>query len=312
MLFKTKWLKLIPSNLRPDKKRVAELHKLKVEFGIPHEAFAMRVMSSPAITRKVQRNCLDNLRIQNPRLSERELLKMVFLSKLHCSEIHGYPGTTDQEIHQAMESINSFDELCDCIIASHQQEPSFPDPFGIGERIDEILAQEEVDIKAPAEDLIRCLEERYLDLRKKYPERDEHWFLANTWLERYGSTKEARQKGPELMEFIAYKDTHSFSILEPPISIRGLALFLVYKELGQRQAIYYSSEFSQIMEPIAKSRGGHLFLDKYKERNRRTWKENQVESASPYSLYWFFKGLEFEQEHPEDAEKLWNEIEKKK
>jgi hypothetical protein len=66
------------------------------------------------------------------------------------------------------------------------------------------------------------------------------------------------------------------------------------------------------MEPIIKSKEMHIFLDKYKERNPRTWEENQVEDASSYSLYWSLKGLEFEQEHPEEAEKLWKEIEKRK
>jgi len=159
-------------------------------------------------------------------------------------------------------------------------------------------------IKAPAENLIKSLEQTYFDLRRKNPDRDEHWFLANTWVKRYGSTKQAKQKGAEWARFVAYKDTHQFSILEPPESIRGLALFLVYKELGEQQAIHYTSEFSQIMEPIIKSQESHVFLDKYKERNARTWRENQVQDNSPYSLYWFFKGLEFQQEHPEEAEEV--------
>ena len=79
---------------------------------------------------------------------------------------------------------------------------------------------------------------------------------------------------------------------------------MVYKELGEQQVIYYQSEFAQIMEPIMKSIESHTFLDKYKERNPRTWEENQVEDNSPYSLYWFFKGLEFQQEHPEEAEEV--------
>ncbi|PIU55881.1 MAG: hypothetical protein COS87_03765 [Chloroflexi bacterium CG07_land_8_20_14_0_80_45_17] len=60
------------------------------------------------------------------------------------------------------------------------------------------------------------------------------------------------------------------------------------------------------MEPIIKSKESHVFLDKYKERNPRTWKENQVEDGSPYSLYWLLKGLELEQEHPEEAEEALN------
>jgi len=299
MLFKPKWVKILRLDLRPDEKRIEELERLRVEFGIPHEALAMRVMSSPATTRKVQKKCLETWRIQNPGKSERELFKMVLISRIQAPPSF---EMTEPEIDEALKNINSFDELCDYIIKLDEQEPSFPDPLGIGRRIDEILVQEEVDKKTPAENLIKSLEQAYFDLRKKNPTRDEHWFLANTWSKRYGPTEQAKQKGAEWAKFVAYKDTHAFSILEPPKSIRGLALFLVYKELGEQQALYYNSEFSQIMEPITKSKESHVFLDKYKERNPRTWKENQAEDGSTYSLYWFLKGLELEQEHPEEAE----------
>lgn len=52
---------------------------------------------------------------------------------------------TEEEIDQAMKNINSFDDLCDYIVRLDEQEPALPDPLGIGKRIDEILAQEEVD-----------------------------------------------------------------------------------------------------------------------------------------------------------------------
>lgn len=312
MLFKPKWVKLVPSNLRPDKKQVNKLEKLRVKFGIPHDTLAMRILSSPATTRRVQNQCLENFRAKNPGVSEKELFRMVLVSRIQAIESDGFCRMTNQEIDEVMKDMNSFDELCDYIISIDEQEPVFPDPLGIGKQIDEILAMEEVEKKTPAENLIKNLEQTYFNLKKDHPDRDEHWLLANTWLKRYSSTKEAKQKGPKKMKFIAYKDTHLFSILSPPESIRGLALFLVYKELGVQQAIYYNSEYSRIMEPIIKSKEMHIFLDKYKEKNPRTWKENQVEDASSYSLYWALKGLEFEQEHPEEAEKLWKEIENKK
>jgi hypothetical protein len=144
MLFKPKWVKLLPTHLKPDKKCINDLEKLRVEFGIPHDALAMRVMCSPATTRKVQRHCLENFRIQNPEASESELLKMVLISRLLTPpsiEIE----MTEQEIDQAMEHINSFDDLCEFIITLDELEPSSPDPFGIGKQIDEILEQEEID-----------------------------------------------------------------------------------------------------------------------------------------------------------------------
>ncbi len=167
---------------------------------------------------------------------------------------------------------------------------------------------EDLDKKAPAESLIKSLEQAYFDLRKKHPDQDEHWYLANTWLTRYGSGEEAKQKGTEWARFTAYKDTHQFSISEPPKSIRGLALSLVYKELGEQQAKHYEIEFFQLMEPIIISKRGYVFFDEYKQRNPLTWKETQVKDESPYSLYWFFKGLELGQEGEGRPEDEWDDI----
>jgi hypothetical protein len=102
-----------------------------------------------------------------------------------------------------------------------------------------------------AERLIRTLEETYFDLRSKNPDRDEHWLLANTWLKRYGASKQARQKGLKWTKFVAYKETLQFSILQSPKSIRTLALFLVYKELGEQQAIRYHLVYSSCCDGVA-------------------------------------------------------------
>jgi hypothetical protein len=312
---KPRWGELLPPNLRPDKKRIKELEKLRSALKMPHEALAVRIISSPITTRRIQSNSLETLRILNPEASEKELLRMVLVSRYRTPPLI---EMTEEEIDQAMESINSFDELCDYIIKLEEEGPSFPDPFGMGKQIDEILAQEESDKKAPADNLIKSLEQTYFDLKKKNPDRDEHWLLANTWLIRYGSSKQAKQKGAEWTKFVAYKDTLQFSILEPPKSIRALALFLVFQELGEQQAIYYVSEFSQIMEPIMpiiESYESRAFADKYKERNPRTWEENQVEDDSSHwsrMLYFLFKGLEPSKEAEEAVEEAWSKSKTKR
>ena len=166
---------------------------------------------------------------------------------------------------------------------------------------------EDLNKNAPAEKLIKSLEQTYFGLRKKHPDRDEHWFLANTWLERYGSGEEAKQKGAEWARFTAYKDTCEFAVLESPKSIRALALFLVFRELGEQPAKRYESEFFRIIEPVVRSKESRAFLEEYKQKNPLTWEEVQTEDNSSYSLYWFFKGLEFEQERDEKVEDEWSE-----
>lgn len=70
------------------------------------------------------------------------------------------------------------------------------------------------------ETLILLLERSYTRLRQQNPDRDEHELLANTWLARYGSSKQAKKEGAAWAKFVAYKDTLSFSSLEAPKSIR--------------------------------------------------------------------------------------------
>jgi len=166
----------------------------------------------------------------------------------------------------------------------------------------------ESEEKRPVERFIKSLEEAYFDLRRRYPGRDEHWYLASTWRQKYGSGEEAREKGAEWAKFTAYRDTHEFAFLEPPASIRGLALHLAYTELGEQATKPYEDEFFQIIKPVTKSKEDRTFLDGYQERNPLTWKEIQEEGSSTYSLYWFFKGLELEQEREGAPVDEWGEV----
>jgi len=153
-LFKPKWFNLLPSNLRPDKKRISELEKLRRAFNLPHEVLATGIMSSPETTRKVQRQMLREFRNLNSEAPEKELLRMVLISRITSPPSI---DMTEQEMDQAMENINSLDDLCDYIIEldeldEKEKGSSFPDISGIGKKIDKILAQEEVEKKAPEEE----------------------------------------------------------------------------------------------------------------------------------------------------------------
>jgi hypothetical protein len=235
---------------------------------IPDDTLMMRIVGSAETTRKVQRESFLKLGVQYPGKSVKELFRMVLVARSNAGEYGQISkGTTEREIDQAMGNIDSFEDLCSYVIAQDEQEQKFPDPLGIGKEIDGILLQEELDNKAPAESLIESLEKMYFDLRRTNQDRDEHWLLANIWLEKYGSTQEARQKGPELTKFTAYKDTYIPSVLESPKSIRALALFLVHRSVGEKHAVYYFSEFSQLVEPAHEYVKSGIFLDKYKQKN---------------------------------------------
>lgn len=140
MFFKPKWLKLLPEFMRPEEKKIRELENLRVEFGIPHEALALSIAGSPWTTLSVQKLKLFWFRSQNPSASENEILRMVLISTLEDIEVQGFSVIEDQEIEKAMEDIKSINDLCDYINKLFDIiEPPFPDPFGIGNRIDKIL-----------------------------------------------------------------------------------------------------------------------------------------------------------------------------
>ena len=140
MLFKPRWVRILPPNLRPDERRIIELEELRVKYGIPHEALAMRITSSLTTTRKVQKSCLEMLRKKYPQATEKELLKMVLILRIQAPP-YDY-GMTEQKTDETMKNINTLDDLCNFIISLDEQETAEPDPLGIGKRIDEILAGE--------------------------------------------------------------------------------------------------------------------------------------------------------------------------
>jgi hypothetical protein len=159
-----------------------------------------------------------------------------------------------------------------------------------------------------AEDLLKAVQKTYSDLRKQYPDKDEHWYLANVWLKRCGSETEAKEKGEGWMQFTAYKETHEFAILDSPQAIRGLALLLVARELGEAAAKQYESEFFETIEPVVKAKQDRAFLKIYQEKNPSTWAEIEQRNDSAYSLYWFFRGIELEQEQEGEPLDEWGEM----
>ena len=166
----------------------------------------------------------------------------------------------------------------------------------------------ELDEKMSAENIIKAVQDAYFDLRKQYPDKDKHWYLANVWLKRCGSGMEAKEKGEEWTQFIAYKETHEFAILDSPQAIRGLALLLVARELGEAAAKKYESEFFKTLEPVVKAKQDRAFLKIYREKNPLTWAEIEQRDDSAYSLYWFFRGIELEQEQEGEPLDEWGEM----
>ena len=159
-------------------------------------------------------------------------------------------------------------------------------------------------------EMIRFLEWTYKDLKSKNPDKDEHWFLINTFLARYGNWEASRRKGPALMKFIAFKDTFQYSILDTPKSIRGLVLYLVYKELGEKEAQDDVVEYSQIMELSQDLQKEEGLINIYKRKNPFTWNEVSSEKDEyRLSRYGFLESADHLSKNPEELERKIKEVE---
>ena len=135
MFLKLKWVKILPDYMRPQNNKIEQLEKLRKQHGIPHEVFAMRVQSSRATTRKIQRHFLEEYRRLSPDASEKELRMMVLLSRTDALKNYLLADMATggmaqeeaknkidefskilEEFQDVIKKIDSFEEFCEYII----------------------------------------------------------------------------------------------------------------------------------------------------------------------------------------------------
>lgn len=160
MFFKPAWVKILQEYMRPDNNKIEQLEKLRTQSNIPHDIFAMKIASSPVTTRKVQKYFLEEYRRQVPNASEKELWMMVLMSRMdtHKNKILtdvSMGSITPQEAEEkfnrgiaiidkyeeVIESINSFDALCDYIVSLDEMfvGESYSSKDSIGDTVNKIL-----------------------------------------------------------------------------------------------------------------------------------------------------------------------------
>ena len=139
------WFEQLPRNLRPDDEKVAELEKLRCQYHLPNDLFIGIILSSPEITRKVQKNVYNLAKEKMPKASEKELLEVVFRTRIFPQNPAGLK-MTEKEVQKEIQNINSLNDLVKYFIQKDKEEPRFQrDLLGIGkkiaDRIDNILKE---------------------------------------------------------------------------------------------------------------------------------------------------------------------------
>ncbi len=134
------WFEQLPSNLRPDESKVEELEKLRSHaifyvFPIPNDMFAEIILNSHWATHQVQENVYIMAKEKMPDASEKELLEVVFRSRISPQNPAGLE-MTEEEIDEAMRSINSLDDLIQYFVQRDKEIPRYRrDVFGTGKKI---------------------------------------------------------------------------------------------------------------------------------------------------------------------------------
>jgi hypothetical protein len=137
------WLEQIPPSMKLDDDKVVKLERLRRRYALGNEEFLLMVLSSPAITRKVQENLYSIAKEQMPDASEEEVLKAVFRCRLFPQHPLGLQ-LTDDEIQAALQGIKSLNDLKQYFVEMDEKLGRvLRDPFGIGRKvankIDQIL-----------------------------------------------------------------------------------------------------------------------------------------------------------------------------
>ena len=129
------WFKQLPSNLRPDDDKVEELENLRSHYHIPNDIFIGIILSSPAITRQVQKNVYELAKEKMPNALKKELLEAVFRTRIFPQNPAGLK-MTEEEICKEIQDINSLNDLIEYFIQRDKEEPRFQrDMFGISKKI---------------------------------------------------------------------------------------------------------------------------------------------------------------------------------
>lgn len=123
-----------------------------------------------------------------------------------------------------------------------------------------------------AEDTIRANENTYHLLRKKYPGRKEHDYLAWTYVSRRDARKALGMDSISEADLsvISYTETLTFAVLPTPQSIRALALYILFKERPDLITDSHRTEFAQLMEPVFKAEQDGQMEKWYQQTNPET------------------------------------------
>jgi hypothetical protein len=137
-----KWLNHLEPHFHPAPDKIKELENLRQLWTIPGEVFGLGIIGTYWATEQVQRQLFERGKDESPRASDKEIFREIITSRTENRIPLGL-DMNEEEVDKAVESINSIDDLVDFVLSKESEEvsaePPWPDPFGVGSKIEEIL-----------------------------------------------------------------------------------------------------------------------------------------------------------------------------
>jgi len=132
------WLNHLAPHFHPAAQKTKELEALRQLWDIPHDVFVLGIVGSVWATEQVQRKLYEEGKHTNPLTPDKEIFREMVVSRTKNRIPFGL-DMDEEAVDKAVESMKSIDDLVVFILEEESKEPSWPDPFGIGSKIEEIL-----------------------------------------------------------------------------------------------------------------------------------------------------------------------------
>ena len=139
------WLDLLSSDYLPwTEFAIKEIEKIRGEWQLPADALALAIIGYSATVKRVQIFTYYKVVGFHTDLGREEILKKTLESRINAGKISGVPLDYG-DVNDIIKTIESLEQLCNFIVEKEDKETKeyqFPDVFGLGHKINEILEEE--------------------------------------------------------------------------------------------------------------------------------------------------------------------------
>ncbi len=125
--------------------------------------------------------------------------------------------------------------------------------------------------KLMGEEIVDTQLRTYQQCKRANPDLEEHEVLANVWFSRRKTLEQftGQRTDDQTLSLLAFTETHLFSVLDYPDSVRALGLYMVNKERPDIIAQHpeFETEYGRLVEPVLRAQQDGTFPEWYQRKN---------------------------------------------